>query len=43
MAADTISVPMLIANVSHATAGGENAALATTRKAAAIPTASHER
>jgi hypothetical protein len=34
---------MLMANASAATAGGANAALATTRKAAAMPTASHGR
>jgi hypothetical protein len=43
MAADTISVPILMANATAAIAGSENAALATRRKAAAIPTASQER
>jgi hypothetical protein len=42
-AADTISVPMLMANASEVIAPGENATLATTRRAAATPTASHER
>ena len=41
MTADTISVPMLIANASEVIALGENGTLATTRKAAATR-ASHE-
>jgi hypothetical protein len=43
MPIDTMSVPMLNANASVVTADSENAALATTRKAAASPMASHQR
>ena len=42
MPAQTISVPILIANASEVIALSENATLATTRKAAATPRASHE-
>jgi hypothetical protein len=39
---DTISAPTLIANASEAIALSEDATLASTRKAAATPRASHE-